>query len=125
PVGRDSFRSKGHPRRTRSQRKSSARRGRRGRRDVTPKLPATQAGLEALETVVADGSPVIVTEVFSVAQVISVCETWVAAASRSGSRPPFFMSPITGIFGDYLRRVATANQPAVTREAIDVASVLM
>ena len=35
---------------------------------LTPKLPATEAGLAALEVLVADGSPVIMTEVFSVAR---------------------------------------------------------
>jgi transaldolase len=93
--------------------------------NVTPKLPATTAGLDALDVLVADGSPVIVTEVFSVAQVIAVCERWLAASRRGGVRPPFFMSPITGIFGDYLRATAEREGLAASEAAISQAGVLV
>ncbi len=93
--------------------------------NVTPKLPATKAGLDALEVLVADGSPVIVTEVFSVAQLIAVCERWLIASRRGGVRPPFFMSPITGIFGDHLRAVAGRDGLAIPDPAIAQAGVLV
>lgn len=93
--------------------------------NVTPKLPATHAGLDALDILVADDSPVIVTEVFSVAQVIAVCERWLAAAGRSGRRPPFFMSPITGIFSDYLRGMSDRHRRSVPDDAIGLAGVLV
>lgn len=81
--------------------------------NATPKIPATAPGLEALEVLVAEGSQVIVTEVFSVAQVREVCERWLRVTDETGVRPPFFMSPITGIFGDHLKKVAA-------RDGIDV-----
>lgn len=81
--------------------------------NATPKIPATKPGLEALEVLVEEGSQVIVTEVFSVAQVREVCERWLAVTERTGVRPPFMMSPITGIFGDHLKKVAV-------REGIEV-----
>ncbi len=81
--------------------------------NATPKIPATAPGLDALDAIVAEGSPVIATEVFSLAQLIETCERWIAAAERSGGRPPFFIAPITGIFGDHLRKVAR-------REGLDV-----
>lgn len=93
--------------------------------NVTPKLPATKAGLDALEALVADGSPVIVTEVFSVAQLIAVCERWLTASRRGGVRPPFFMSPITGIFGDHLRAIARRESLPISEEAIAQAGVLV
>jgi transaldolase len=93
--------------------------------NVTPKLPATWAGLDALDILVADGSPVVVTEVFSVAQVVAVCERWQAAADRTDVEPPFFMSPITGIFGDYLRTVAARDELHVPEAALGLAGVLV
>jgi transaldolase len=77
--------------------------------NATPKLPATGPGLAAFETLVEDGSPTIVTEVFSLAQLVETCERYLAVTERSGARPPFFISPITGILGDHLKAVATTD----------------
>lgn len=82
-------------------------------RNVTPKIPATAPGLEAFEELVADGSPTIVTEVFSLAQLVEVNDRYLAVTERTRLRPPFFISPITGIFGDHLKAVAA-------RDGIDV-----
>jgi transaldolase len=77
--------------------------------NVAPKIPATEAGLAAFERLVADGFPTIVTEVFSIAQFVDASERYLATTARTGVRPPFFMSPITGIFGDHLKAVAKAQ----------------
>ena len=74
--------------------------------NAVPKIPATAPGLEAFQILVEDGSPTIVTEVFSLAQLAVVCEAYVRASAVAGSRPPFFVSPITGIFGDHLKAQA-------------------
>lgn len=75
--------------------------------NATPKIPATIPGFEAFEVLVAEGSPTIITEVFSLAQLVEANERYLAVTARTGVRPPFFMSPITGIFADHLRAVAT------------------
>jgi transaldolase len=93
--------------------------------NVTPKLPATRPGLEAMEVMVAAGSPVIVTEVFSLAQLIETCERWVSASSRAGTRPPFFISPITGIFGDHLKKVALRDGIDVPAAVTEMAGVVL
>jgi len=85
---------------------AEARAGRAIAPNVAPKIPATIPGLTAFETIVAEGSPAIVTEVFSLAQLVDTCERYVAVTERTGVRPPFFISPITGIFGDHLKAVA-------------------
>jgi transaldolase len=86
--------------------------------NATPKIPATAPGLDALDAIVAEGSPVIATEVFSLAQLIDTCERWIEATARGSGRPPFFIAPITGIFGDHLRKVAR-------REGLDVPDAVM
>ena len=93
--------------------------------NATLKIPATKPGLEAFETLVAEGSQVIVTEVFSVAQVIDVCERWIAITDRTGARPPFMVCPITGIFGDHLKKVAARDGIDVPAAAMELAGVLL
>ncbi|MGD0863370.1 MAG: transaldolase family protein [Candidatus Limnocylindrales bacterium] len=93
--------------------------------NATPKLPATAAGLDALEVIVADGCPVIVTEVFSLAQLVEACERYVQTTIRTGVRPPFFISPITGIFGDHLKTVAKKHNLPVAREDMELVGLVL
>jgi transaldolase len=93
--------------------------------NATPKIPATLPGFEAMEAIVAEGSQVIVTEVFSVAQVIETCERWLAVTNKTGVRPPFFMSPITGILGDHLKKIAKRDGLDVPAEAMELAGVAL
>jgi transaldolase len=78
------------------------------------KIPVIQGGLEALETCVEENIPICATEVFSIAQAIHICELYERAAKRTGNRPPFFVTHITGIFDEYLGKV-------VQREGIEIA----
>ncbi len=93
--------------------------------NATPKIPATKPGFEAFEALVAEGSQVIVTEVFSLAQLIETCERWSAVTTRTGVRPPFMMSPITGILGDHLKKVAARDGIDVPASAMEMAGVLL
>lgn len=93
--------------------------------NATPKIPATIPGYEAFEHVVRKGSQVIVTEVFSVAQVIETCERYLRTTEATGVRPPFFMSPITGILGDHFRKLAARDGLDVPAEAMEMAGVIV
>ena len=93
--------------------------------NVAPKVPATGPGLEALEAMVAEGWPTIVTEVFSLAQFIETCERYLRVSDRTGSRPPFFISPITGIFGDHLKALAASKGLEVRKEDMELAGVAL
>ncbi len=93
--------------------------------NVTPKIPATEPGLAAFETLVAEGSPTIVTEVFSLAQLVETCERYLAVTNRAGSRPPFFVSPITGILGDHLKAVARRDGLAIEDADMELAGVAL
>ncbi|MHB8958343.1 MAG: transaldolase family protein [Candidatus Limnocylindrales bacterium] len=93
--------------------------------NVSPKIPATAAGLTAFDRLVADGFPTIVTEVFSVAQFVEASERYLAATARAGVRPPFFMSPITGIFGDHLKALARRDGFAARDSDMELAGVAL
>jgi hypothetical protein len=93
--------------------------------NVAPKIPATAPGLAAFEVLVAEGRPTIVTEVFSLAQLVETCERYLAVSSRVGHRPPFFLSPITGIFGDHLRAITPPGHASDLGKDMDLAGVAL
>jgi len=78
------------------------------------KIPVIESGLEALEACVEEDIPICATEVFSIAQAIHMCEQYQQASERTGNRPPFFVTHITGIFDEWLGKV-------VQREGIEIA----
>lgn len=91
--------------------------------NATPKIPATLPGFVAMERVVDAGWPVIVTEVFSLDQVVATCELYLQVTARTGVRSPFFISPITGILGDHLKKLAKAQGLDVPVRAMELAGV--
>jgi len=81
-----------------------ARRSRAVAPNVIAKIPVTAAGLKAIGTLVGEGVPVIATEVFGIPQMIETCEVYRRASEKSGKKPTFFVTHITGIFDMYLKR---------------------
>ena len=85
------------------------------------KIPVIEAGLEALEACVEENIPVCATEVFSMAQVNPMCEMYERAARRTGNQPVFFVTHISGIFDEYLRKTAGREGIEISPTAIDQA----
>lgn len=93
--------------------------------NAAPKIPATLPGFYALERLVEAGIPTIVTEVFSLDQLVYACETYLRVTDRTGIRPPFHISPITGIFNDHLKKVASAKGIEIDPSVVDWAGVVL
>ncbi len=91
--------------------------------NIAVKIPATEPGLYAFERLVAEGTPTIVTEVFSLAQLVEANETYLRVVRQSRPKPRFFMSPITGIFGDHLKVVAKRDAISCSSDVIGWAGV--
>jgi transaldolase len=91
--------------------------------NIAVKIPATLPGLKAFEALVAEGSPTIATEVFSLAQLVAACEIYIRTTAKTGVRPPFFISPITGIFCDRLKAVAERDGIICSPSVVDQAGV--
>ena len=89
-----------------------------------PKIPATLPGLAALDVLVREDQPVLMTEVFSLAQVAETCERYQRASAESGNEPVFIMAPITGIFGDHLKKVAARDGTTIADKAVMWAGVI-
>jgi len=91
-----------------------ARRYRKLGPNVIAKIPVTEAGLMAAETLLAEDVPVLFTEVFGLPQMICACETYRKVSRESGKQPACFVTHITGIFDQYLKDF-------VQREGVDIA----
>jgi transaldolase len=89
-----------------------------------PKIPATAPGLAALDRLVRDDEPVLMTEVFSLAQVAETCAVYARASAESGNTPVFIMAPITGIFGDHLKKIADRDGIDIASDAVTWAGVI-
>ncbi|MCK9571351.1 hypothetical protein M0R72_20550 [Candidatus Pacearchaeota archaeon] len=85
------------------------------------KIPATKAGLAAIETLLAEGIPVIATEVFGIAQMTAACEVYKKATVKLKTKPAYFVTHITGIFDEYLKETTEKQginiAPAVLAQA--------
>ena len=71
--------------------------------NVCIKIPCTAAGLTAMETLIAEDTPINATEVFGVGQAISFCELHEQVRARSGKKPTVYLSHIAGIYDQYLQ----------------------
>ncbi len=83
-----------------------ARKNRAVAENICCKIPTIEAGLEAMETLVAEDIPINATEVFAIQQALDLCELYEKVSKESGKRPKFYISHITGIYDEYLREVA-------------------
>lgn len=81
--------------------------------NICCKVPTTGAGLKAMEVLFEENVPVNATEIFGVAQMVCLCETYEKVARKSGKRPVLFMSHIAGIYDDYLKAY-------VEKEKVDI-----
>lgn len=66
------------------------------------KIPVTESGIKAIETLIAENIPICATEVFALDQAIAICECYERAAAKTGHAPPFYVTHIAGIFDEYL-----------------------
>lgn len=85
------------------------------------KIPVTEPGMKAIEAAVEENIPICATEVFAISQAIAMCERYEKAAKRTGNRPPFYVTHISGIFDEYLEKVAKREGIQVSKEVLSQA----
>jgi len=83
-----------------------ARKNRAVSENICCKIPTTESGLEAMQTLVAEDTPINATEVFAIQQALDLCELYEKVSKESGKKPKFYISHITGIYDEYLQEVA-------------------
>jgi len=70
--------------------------------NVMIKIPATSAGLQAMEVLLAENTPVNATEVMGISQALDVCKMYRKISLKTGKTPKTYYSLITGIYDEYL-----------------------
>jgi transaldolase len=92
--------------------------------NVIFKIPATRAGLVAIEDLLRRGMPVLATEMFSVAQTRAACDIY-RRVSAKGVLPRLIVTHITGIFDEYLAGIAKAQAPDLSAADLADAGLLV
>jgi transaldolase len=89
--------------------------------NVMAKIPVNQAGLIAIERLAQMDVPICATEIFGIAQAISVDTAYRRAVTRIGRRPSLFVTHITGIFDRYMNDYVKRNGIQISPEVLDQA----
>jgi len=82
-------------------------------RNICCKIPTTESGLEAMETLMEENTPINATEIFGVSQMVALCELHEKVARRANQRSVLYMSHIAGIYDDYFKSY-------VEKEKVDI-----
>lgn len=77
--------------------------------NIAIKIPCTKAGLEAMEVLMQENTPINATEIMSVQQGIDLCETYDRISAKTGLNPPLWLSFIAGIYDEFLENYVRDN----------------
>ncbi|MGI6160525.1 MAG: transaldolase family protein [Christensenellales bacterium] len=91
--------------------------------NLMAKIPVVKGGIEAIEECVKYNIPICATEIFAISQAITLCEKYEAACSKYNNRPMLFVTHISGIFDEYLGKVAKRKGIEISEEALNLAGV--
>ena len=89
------------------------------------KIPVIESGMAAIEELVTRNIPICATEVFGVAQAVAMAEAYERAAKKSGHRPPFYLTHITGIFDQYMAETVKAERIAIAPAILQQAGCIL
>ena len=81
--------------------------------NICCKIPTTASGLEAMETLMEENTPINATEIFGVSQMIALCELHEKVSRRVNKHSVLYMSHIAGIYDDYFKSY-------VEKEKVDI-----
>ena len=89
--------------------------------NIVVKMPATFAGLKAVEVLVSRNIPLISTQGLAVAHTTQVLDAYNRGAAKGGHTPPFWATTLAGIFdefsGKYVKKHKIDIAPEVLKQA--------
>lgn len=91
--------------------------------NICCKIPATEPGLDAIEELVALGTPMNATEIFAVDQVVALAETYEKAARKAQVFPMMYLSHIAGIYDDFLRGYVSDHAIQISPDVLSQAGL--
>jgi transaldolase len=93
--------------------------------NLIAKIPATKAGFKAIETLLAENVPILVTEVFGAPQMVYACELYKRITKGGKTAPAFYVTHITGIFNEYLEKAVQEQGLKISAADICRAGILV
>lgn len=93
--------------------------------NLIAKIPATKAGFQAIETLLAENVPILVTEIFGLPQMIHACELYQRVTKGKSIAPAYFVTHITGIYNEYLQKAVQNQGLGISAEDVSRASILI
>lgn len=103
----------------------NARFNRKAGPNIMCKIPATEEGMEAIEVLMSEGSPINATEVMGVRQAMDVCDVYDKVASKMKNPPLVYISHITGIYDEYLGNYVKENGIDVSPDSMWQAGMII
>lgn len=93
--------------------------------NIMIKIPATKAGLEAMQTLIAENTPINATEVMGLSQALDICRMYRKISLETGVKPVIFYSLITGIFDEYLQKHVRENKLEISGDILHYAGLII
>jgi transaldolase len=87
-------------------------------KNICCKIPTTASGLEAMEALIEENTPINATEIFGVSQMIALCELYEKVARRVNQRPVLYMSHIAGIYDDYFKSYVEKEEVEISPDVL-------
>jgi transaldolase len=91
--------------------------------NVMIKIPATKAGLEAMDVLISENTPINATEVMGLSQALDICKMYDRISIRTGKKPKIYYSLITGIFDEYLHKWVAEKNIGISPDILYVAGL--
>ena len=86
--------------------------------NIMAKIPAIPAGFAAMETLLAEGHPILATEVMSVSQMLDCAELYEEFLKKNGKAPVMYFAHIPGIFDEYIAQTVKRDGINISDEYI-------
>jgi transaldolase len=93
--------------------------------NVMIKIPATKAGLAAMQVLLAEDTPINATEVMGIRQALDICQMYRQCVQETGKRPKIFYSLITGIYDEYLKKYVQREGIAISPDILYTAGMII
>lgn len=91
--------------------------------NVMIKIPATRAGLHAMDILISENTPINATEVMGLSQALDICNMYERISGKTGKKPKIYYSLITGIFDEYITKWASENKIDISPDILYMAGM--
>jgi transaldolase len=91
--------------------------------NVMIKIPATKAGLAAMDVLISENTPINATEVMGLSQALDICRMYERISAKTGKHPKIYYSLITGIYDEYLAKWVKDHQIDISPDMLYMAGL--